>query len=463
LSWTIGELAVAITTIGAITAINKFYSEYMLPHVNSSASVRYAKDIIKKYHHLWAEYLHMAGDVHQNPGPPTKFEDFRFMHWKVNSLPNLIFLRMPLIQAYNSIYKCHVMAISESALTNDMPNEKIDIPGYTPIRCDLMEGDDHGGVLLYYKNDLSAVQRKDLGAPSYTLVLELSIYSKKVFFVHSYRKYGQNENAYEEYYDKFDKMMALINQSTPYCNIVVGDFNAHHSYWHQDHPALESPTDKHGIFMQNIFGKHNLEQIVNQPTYTTNNHSTLLDLVATNQPNLVMENEVHPSLYLPCHHHINFVRFNLKCIVPDPTSRYVWHYNRADEGSLQRSLYQFDWQLNLENKHPNEQLELFNECVMNTAKNFVPGEDKIFYPKDPPWLTVACKNLYKKYRRKFKSFTRRGCPQPEKAYIDGLKQEYADVVHKEKEKYMKALGSAVSDPRTGQKKYWTALKKLMNN
>ena len=61
-------------------------------------------------------------------------------------------------------------------------------------------------------------------------------------------------------------------------------------------------------------------------------------------------------------------------------------------------------------------------------------------------------------RRKFKGFTRRGCPHPEKAYIDSLKQKYSDVVQKEKEKYMKDIGSTVSDPRTGQKKYWTALK-----
>jgi hypothetical protein len=121
-------------------------------------------------------------------------------------------------------------------------------------------------------------------------------------------------------------MMAKLRQENPYCTIVTGDFNAHHSAWHKEHPDLKSRTDKFGVYMQNIFPENNLEQIVNQPTHVVNNQSTLIDLVATDQPNLVMQNDILPSPHLPCHHRVNFVRMNLKCIVPDPTSRYVYHY-----------------------------------------------------------------------------------------------------------------------------------------
>ena len=43
-----------------------------------------------------------------------------------------------------------------------------------------------------------------------------------------------------------------------------------------------------------------------------------------------------------------------------------------------------------------------------------------------------------------------------------LKQEFADVVQREKELHMKDLGAQLSDPKIGMKKYWTILKKLMN-
>ena len=388
------------------------------------------------------------------------------MHWNANSLPTLNFLRIPYIQAYNAVHDCHIIAISESKLNAQHSDDDINIPGYNPIRCDLREniGHTHGGVLVYHKLDIAAAQKTDIDPPSYTIVLDLKIYGKKVFFIHSYRRFGMNGDVNEcnTYFEKFENMMEKLKQENPYCTIVVGDFNAHHSTWHKEHPNLRANTDVHGVRMQSIFADNNLEQIVNQPTYVMNNQSTLIDLVATDQPNLVLQNEVLPSPDPLCHHRVNLVRMNLKCTVPDPTTRYVFHYPRADEESLQRSLYQFDWHTFLEGKHPDEKLDLVSESIMNAAKNYIPGENKTFYPKDPPWLTHTSKNLYNKYRRKFKGYIRRGSPLTEKPYIDSLKQDFAETVKKEKENYMKNLGAQVSDPRTGQKKYWTVLKKLMN-
>ena len=72
------------------------------------------------------------------------------MHWNLNSLPAHDFSRIPLIQAYNSIHNFHLIAITETALKDSIPNDKIDIPGYSPIRCDLPNNDSHGGVLIYH-------------------------------------------------------------------------------------------------------------------------------------------------------------------------------------------------------------------------------------------------------------------------------------------------------------------------
>ena len=99
---------------------------------------------------------------------------------------------------------------------------------------------------------------------------------------------------------------------------------------------------------------------------------------------------------------------------------------------------------------------------MNISKNYIPSEDKTFYPRDPPWLTKNCKDFYKNYHRKYKRFVRRGCIPTEKTQIDELRNEYSKLVQTEKDKYLKKLGSEVSNPQTSQKKYWSALKKLLN-
>ena len=126
------------------------------------------------------------------------------------------------------------------------------------------------------------------------------------------------------------------------------------------------------------------------------------------------------------------------------------------------TLFDWDHHLNLD-QDPNNQAKFFNETLLNISKNFIPNEEKIFYPKDPPWLTKTCKNLYQKYKRQYKSFSKRGFPQSDKLRIDELKTEYATLVQTEKVRYTQSLGSAISDPKTGSKKYWTFLKRLINN
>jgi hypothetical protein len=124
----------------------------------------------------------------------------------------------------------------------------------------------------------------------------------------------------------------------------------------------------------------------------------------------------------------------------------------------------YDWVGELTNlmDDPEGQVELFDEVINNISNNFIPHEEKTFYAGDPPWLTKNCKNFYKKYNRFYNRYARRGYPPAEKARVEALKNEYATMVTAAKDSYMKRLGSEVSNPRTGQKKYWTALKKLIN-
>jgi hypothetical protein len=81
------------------------------------------------------------------------------MHWNVNSLTADQFARIPLLQAHAAIHGFHLIAITESDLTSRTTNEAINIPGYTSIRCDLLDGISHGGVVVYHKDDLAATNR----------------------------------------------------------------------------------------------------------------------------------------------------------------------------------------------------------------------------------------------------------------------------------------------------------------
>ena len=140
----------------------------------------------------------LCGDLELNPGPnPNDY--FKFMHWNANSLPAQDFARVPLIQLYNAINDFGLIAMSETALKSEIPDEKIEIPGYCPIRCDLSNGDSHGGVLIYHKENMAVKNRSDLTNYPNSLVLELSVARKKVFFVLVYRKFGQSLTEFNKF------------------------------------------------------------------------------------------------------------------------------------------------------------------------------------------------------------------------------------------------------------------------
>ena len=156
-------------------------------------------------------------------------------------------------------------------------------------------------------------------------------------------------------------------------------------------------------------------------------------------------------------------KFNLKCTPHPPYERHIWHFGRAEKDKLLRASRMYDWtgQLTQMNNIEN-QIGHIEDVISNISKNFIPNESKIFNPRDPSWLTINCKDFYKKYRCKYKRFARRGFIPAERGDIDKMRLEYTNLVQTEKDEYLRQLGSEVSNPQTTQKRYWTVLKKILN-
>jgi len=188
----------------------------------------------------------------------------------------------------------------------------------------------------------------------------------------------------------------------------------------------------------------------NITTATTSKHC--IDLVATDQPNIIIKNEVAPSLHSNCSHQINFVKLDLKSSPSPPYKRNIFPYARANGLSFRESLFNFDWANQLELLSPSDQVELLDSTISNVAKNSIPNNEKTFTPRYPPWITKAIKTLSNKYYRKFPLYAKRGFKPEEKKIVNNLRNEYTDLVTKEKENYLSKLGTDASDPRTARKK-----------
>ena len=98
-----------------------------------------------------SKLLNISGNVHTNPGPGPnpRYEGLlKFMHWNVNSLSAHDFIRIPLIQSLNSHNDYDIIAITETALNRDTPDDRLALEGFLSIRRDLPLGNTHGCVML---------------------------------------------------------------------------------------------------------------------------------------------------------------------------------------------------------------------------------------------------------------------------------------------------------------------------
>ena len=216
------------------------------------------------------------GDIHPNPGPSSS-SFFNFAHWNLNSLAAHDFARIPILETFAIQENQNLLAITESALKKDVPNNKIDIDGFSHIRNDLPPNDRCGGVVLYYKNDLPVKNRPELCIPN-CIVAEISVARKKIFFLVSYRKPSQTSSDFDQYINNLNEVLDKISNENPHCIIMTGDFNAKNSEW-----CSEDKTDKFGESMHELFANHGLVQTVKEPTNITSRTKHCIDLVATNQ------------------------------------------------------------------------------------------------------------------------------------------------------------------------------------
>ena len=145
--------------------------------------------------------------------------------------------------------------------------------------------------------------------------------------------------------------------------LVTGDFNVRSSSWWFDDigkiegTRLESTTSYYGLY-----------QITNKPTHILPSSSSCIDLIFTNQPNLVINSGVHPSLHQNCHHQITFAQINVKADFPPPYKRLVWDYKKASIDAINLAIKSFNGENAFNGKDINSQVELFKkETLMNSS------------------------------------------------------------------------------------------------
>ena len=402
----------------------------------------------------------LSNDIELNPGDNYHGNLLTFMNWNLNSLAKNDFERIQLIEAHNSIFNYDLISLCETSL-----NSSVEIPDpllneYTFISANHPDDRSHGGVGLFFKNSLPIKIRSDLSFDE-SIVVELNFGRKKIFFTVLYRspsiKYTSVE--FMNFLSNFRNLHTNVQAENPYASFYVGDFNGHSTFWWRD-----GDTNPEGEKIEELFSSLNLSQLISEPTnFTPGKRPSCIDLITTDQPNLVLNSGTRPSLDSKCHHQIVHCKISYKIPPPPPYERKIWHYDRANVEALKRSMNNYPWlqQLRL-NADPNWQVKTFHEVFMNVISNFVPNEIRKITPRDPPWISKSLKTLLRKKNRLFEHYKKHGYRDEDKVRLEIFRTECQQAVQAAKATYLTNMGVKLTNPNTTSKNYWKIIHKVMN-
>ena len=103
------------------------------------------------------------------------------------------------------------------------------------------------------------------------------------------------------------------NQSKDAISITMGNFNVRSSNW-----CKYDKSNKEGAQIDSVTSTYGLVQLICERTHILSNSPSCIDLIFTNQMNLVVDSGTHPSLHPTCHNQIIHCKMNLEVEYPSP-------------------------------------------------------------------------------------------------------------------------------------------------
>ena len=365
---------------------------------------------------------------------------------KVHSSRESITWPVRLIEAHNSIFNYDLISLCETSLNDSAELPETLLNDYTFVPANTPANTRHGGVGLY-KNSIPVIIRNDLSFDE-SIVIELKFGRKNYFFTVLYRTPSFNHTSpeFQDFLSNFENLYSKFKSENPFATSFTGDFNAHSQLWW----SVGGKTPE-GTQIDELFTKLGLSQLISEPmNFEPHKNPSCIDLVITDQPNIILDSGTRASLDSYCYHQIVHCKINFR-IPPLPFDRKIWHFNRANSASIKRSMTNFPWrqQLNI-NTDPNWQVKTFTDTLLNIMSSFIPNEIKRFVPRDPPWISQPLKAMLNRKNRFFNNYKRHGYKADDKVRLDAFRIECQQAVEAAKLSYLTNLGNKVNNHSTSQ-------------
>ena len=189
---------------------------------------------------------------------------------------NSILKHLDEIKIFLDEKKPHIMGLNETKLDSSIGGDEISIEGYSLVRKD--RNTHGGGVALYVHNDIPFSKRLDLACELESISVQVKLLFIKLLIVTALCR---PPGVPIEIFKLIDNLFYRLDDENKEC-IIIGDINCY---------SLE-PAENCVKHINRIYRKHTLSQLIDEPTRTTSDTSTIIDHIVTNKPKCVSESGV---------------------------------------------------------------------------------------------------------------------------------------------------------------------------
>ena len=141
-------------------------------------------------------------------------------------------------------------------------------------------------------------------------MLEVTISNKKGYVFTFYRSPSQRFDEFDSFISNLEKLITSFDHEMRFV-VLLGDFNAKSKSVSVNNTATEG-----GTISENLTSLYGMKQVISVPTHILQHSSSCIDLIFVNQPNLVTDSGIHPSLHQNYHQQVLFCNLNMKIEYP---------------------------------------------------------------------------------------------------------------------------------------------------
>ena len=379
-----------------------------------------------------------------------KQKGLKLCHQNMRSLlPKIDELRI----IFNTNKGMNVIGLSETHLGATISDSEIMIDGYKLYRRDRGNNSRAGGVVVYISESLPAIRRNDLERANiegiWTEILQP--HAKGILLGTIYRPPDGSDFLDANFMEALDEVLHIASAEEKEV-IIMGDLNCNFMSGAKSH----SETKK----LKGIFRAMNFSQLVDKPTRTTRDSQTIIDIIATCQPQNISHVQVVPTTF--CYHDMVGCVRKLHSIKFKPRIIKCRNYAKYNACSFNKDLEGIPWDpvSNVtENGDINEAWTNFKTKFTEVTNKHAPLIEKKVRGRETPWLSNEIKQLMRERDYAHRKARKTNKELDWSAYRR-LRNRVNMSIRKAKENYSRKV---VDENADNLRNFWKIVKRVIPN